>query len=353
MAADRAVWRPTAASCCIEHQPTRSLGIEHQPSSELLGQIPDHPTSAHSRWAGSATDILSRRSVFLHKLLQGLQQLQPDFLSTHAAGQHCLVPAMQFGLSSLQYISSTLAQAGRQEWMGDWLSGAAFVGNNAAWDAVVFLQKLLDQQDTANLVWADASSSSGSSTARQWREAALPLLHAPQTMQWVCLQAVVPMLGQFLQQAAATAGTVSTKASGSSSSSKSSSSSSSSKASSGPRRAAANNEQRAAGSVSGKQWLPAALAPSMPTTYSCFLEQLGCSREVGLWLATNDNDKFGKVYPTKAATKASRQGATPSHVSRSGCEVQPLSKLLWDPSTSTACCCRLFRFSVPANSTPS
>jgi hypothetical protein len=192
---------------------------------------------------------------------------------------------------------------------------------------VVLLQKLLDQQDTATIragalpAWTDASSSSsgsGGTTAGQWREAALPLLHAPQTMQWVCLQAVVPMLGQFLQQAADTAGTASTKT-GSSSSSKASSSSS--KASSDPRRVAVNSQQPAAGSVSGEKWLPAALAPSMPTAYSCFLEQLGCSREVGLWLATNHNDKIGKVYPMKAATKASRQGATPSHVSRSGCEI--------------------------------
>jgi hypothetical protein len=35
----------------------------------------------------------------------------------------------------------------------------------------------------------------------------------------------------------------------------------------------------------GGEWLPAALAPSMPAAYSSMLEQLGCSREVGLWLA--------------------------------------------------------------------
>jgi hypothetical protein len=40
-----------------------------------------------------------------------------------------------------------------------------------------------------------------------------------------------------------------------------------------------------AGIVSGEQWLPAVLAPSMPAAYSNVLEQLGCSREVGLWLA--------------------------------------------------------------------
>jgi hypothetical protein len=300
------LWQQIEQSGVLQHLPA-ALSIT---TPELLDQIPDHPTKAHSCLAGSASEILSWRSFCLGNLLDGLQMLHPNFLSAHAVGQQCLAPAMQFGMSSLQYISSTLAQAGRQEWMGAWLSGAAFVANNGAVDAGKLLRNLLKQQDTANIPWDDASSSSssGSSTAGQLREAALALLRAPQTMQWVYLHAVVSMMGQFLQQAAATAGTASTKTTISSSD---------------PARVAANSPQPAAGSMSGEQWLPAALAHSMPTAYSCFLEQLGCSREAGLWLATKHNDTMGKLYPASAATKAagkvSRQGGTPS-VSRIACD---------------------------------
>jgi hypothetical protein len=55
-------------------------------------------------------------------ILRCLQHLQPSFFTGLAAGQQCLVPAMQLSLSSLQLISTVLlASSGGQEWMAKWL----------------------------------------------------------------------------------------------------------------------------------------------------------------------------------------------------------------------------------------
>jgi hypothetical protein len=92
------------------------------------------------------------------------------------------------------------------------------------------------------------------------------------------------MLGQFLQQAAAAGTTMASSSRGD----------------------AAKSQQSAAGSMSEEQWLPASIAPAMPAAYSSILEQLGSSREVGLWLAEG---LMRAGLPSNAATldKASQR----------------------------------------------
>ena len=59
-------------------------------------------------------------------------------------------------------------------------------------------------------------------------------------------------------------------------------------------RAASSSRQQLSSSALGQQWLPAALAPSMATVYHALLKQLGCSREVGLWVAMNVKKELRK-----------------------------------------------------------
>jgi hypothetical protein len=57
--------------------------------------------------ANYQTDLLD-----MLKLIDSVQRLQPAFLTAHAAGQQCVVPAMQLGMTSMRYISVVLAQEG-------------------------------------------------------------------------------------------------------------------------------------------------------------------------------------------------------------------------------------------------
>jgi hypothetical protein len=99
------------------------------------------------------------------------------------------------------------------------------------------------------------------------------------------LYAVVALLAQFMQQAAGID-------MGTSSSSTTTSS-----------RSAPSSELAATGSISREQRL--ALAAGMPAAYSSMLEQLGCSREMGVWMAEMllnstavriGSDGLGSVY---------------------------------------------------------
>lgn len=115
------------------------------------------------------------------------------------------------------------------------------------------------------------------------------MLQDEHILQWACMTATVAMVAQFLHLETASSSTTSI-ASSSSTSSRSGAATSN----------AHSSRQPAAGSMSGRQWPPlpqaacyrssqhAALAPTgmMPAAYSSVLEQLGCSKEVALWIAT-------------------------------------------------------------------
>ena len=291
----------------------------------------------------SVGKVMSETSIRILNTVGTLQKLQPSFLTAHAAGRHCVVPAMQYALATLQFISTVMVQTGQQKWMEQWLGCAWDTGIASVSAATAVLHDQLDQgasessrgasssqgqhAGSATAVAAGSSGSGSSNTAD-----ALAVLQAEQTLQWCCLDALVPMLAQFLQEGR---GTDADTASGlTSSSSSAAAASSSSRADkqlavvqrnllAGPQnlssalQQAANSgafgrvagsassssshhthhhhqhsHQSTAGSSSGRpreQWLPAALAPSMPKAYSFTLEQLGCSREVGLWLAERLN----------------------------------------------------------------
>jgi hypothetical protein len=108
-----------------------------------------------------------------------------------------------------------------------------------------------------------SSGSSGSSSAAEGFAGVLQVLQAHETEQWVCLHAIMPILMHFLRQATATVAVP--RSSGSNNSS--------------------SNQGPFAASMIGDQWLPAVLAPKVPEAYSRALGQLGCSRQVGLWIA--------------------------------------------------------------------
>ena len=141
--------------------------------------------------------------------------------------------------------------------------------------AIILLDCLEKQQGAGRGAGSSSSSnsttnSSSSSSTVKRRDAALAVLAAEETVPCVCLNAVMPMLVQYVQQAATGSDAPTACTSTSSSSSNSS-------------RGApvANHQQPAA----VEQWLSGALAAGMPAAYSSMLEQLGVSREVGLWLA--------------------------------------------------------------------
>ena len=262
-----------ASSCGL-----KAMLLEQLEKSGLLQQLPVLLSSNFPYLQGRAADDpsgLEQYTSTLFRLLDAVQQLHPSFLTDHEAGQQCLAPAMQLSLGSMQFLSSVVGQAGKQDRMvlEGWLDSCWEVADSAA-DAVNSLLERFDQLG----------------------DAARAVLGAQQISQWVSMHAAVHMLMGFLQLQQATATRVNPLATASSNSNSSarSSSSSSSKANRHQhgRKPSAGRKSREKGSGSGgegnalgEEWLPAALAPSMPAAYSMLLENLGCSREVGLWMA--------------------------------------------------------------------
>jgi hypothetical protein len=127
--------------------------------SSFLQQLPSAFTLQASRMQASGAQHIDSASVFLHMpafhLWGGLQRLQPSFLTDHVTGQQCIVPAMQLGLASLQYISKAASQGGRQDWMRDLLQLSCNAALDAATAAVSPLEYFFDEQE--------GSSSDGSS----------------------------------------------------------------------------------------------------------------------------------------------------------------------------------------------
>jgi hypothetical protein len=243
--------------------------------SAVLQQLPHAFSLQASRMQLSAGQHLDSASMFLHMpafhLWESLQRLQPSFQTDHVKGQQCIVPAMQLGLASLQYISKAVSQGGRQDWRRDLLRLSCNAALDAATAAVSPLEYLFDEQE--------GSSSDGSSDSIEG--VAADVLQAEETLQCICLSALVPMLVAFLQQAPAMNTATNSTASTSSRTRSSRGNSASSAAISH-----GDSEPTYSSCQTREQWLPAALAHSMPAGYSSMLEQLGCSREVGLWLAT-------------------------------------------------------------------
>ena len=203
-------------------------------------------------------------------MLRALQQIQPSFFTDHAAGRQCLVPAAQLSLDNMRYLSPGVVRAAGhlwQAWMEHWLRGCWALASITAPAAKSLLKGWQDKD-------ADV-------------DPALAGLADAQIWQWGCLNVVVTMLmATTVRQAATTSVSPSTTSS-------SSSSSSSSDAALARHQ---HSSQPSASSVSG-EWLPATLAPSMPAAYRNVLEQLGCSREVGLWMAVLMAD-MKQVFPS-------------------------------------------------------
>mgnify|MGYP001807281310 CR=1 FL=1 len=223
------------------------------------------------------------------ELVDGLRKLQPSFLTACAAGQQCLSAILQLTLSSMQYISSeretVLAQAGKEEWTERWLAVALGTASSTASAADRIVKLFNSEQQASGSTAAGATSgntsssssssrsstSSGASSRAGSRDTAsgLGVLQAEQLLQWYCLRPIVWMLAQHMQEATATGSSQQHGQLGE------------------------NRIATASSSVSEQQWLPVALAPTMPAAYSMMLEQQGVSREVGLWLATLTWNKDG------------------------------------------------------------
>ena len=265
--------------------------------SGLLQQLPDAldcqpgvlqacPTAVQKSMAGMASDTMLISNLF--NLLYGLQTLQPAFLTSHAEGRRCVFPAMQLGLRTLQFVSTAFKQVGRQEIMQELLTRS---WDGASTVAAVALKAL---QSSAPETGGSAGSGSHGSSSPGSSAAALQLLQVQQTTEWVCLSVVMPMVAQFLQQAtdmpntptSSSSRTTGLRGGAASSNRKAAAASATGKASSRQ-----CSRQPVTNTVAGEQWLPAALAPSMPATYSSLLEQLGVGREVALWLATHINSR--------------------------------------------------------------
>jgi hypothetical protein len=266
--------------------------------SGLLQQLPDaldfepgvlraRPTAVQKGMAGMATDTMMISNIF--NLLYGLQQLQPSFLTDHAVGRRCVVPAMQLGLRTLQFVSTAFKQVGRQEWMQELLTRSWNGASSAAIVAADVLKNRLVEECESTGSDSHGSSSTGNSAT------VLQLLQAQETTQWVCLRVVMPMVAQFLQQSADTPGNPAST----NSTCCCQQCTADSTASSNCRPAAASSRQHSRqpqqNNAPGKQWLPAVLAPSMPATYSSMLKQLGVGREVALWLAMHVNSRDRSV----------------------------------------------------------
>jgi hypothetical protein len=90
---------------------------------QLPGMLNSHLQTLQSNepHAGESTREIFIDMINLCTLLSSLRKLNPIYLSAHAAGQQCLVPAMQLALSSLPYISIALAHEGQRAWMQQWL----------------------------------------------------------------------------------------------------------------------------------------------------------------------------------------------------------------------------------------
>jgi hypothetical protein len=244
-------------------QQLEQSGILHQLPAALRLQVVHITTNAPAVMSG-----LPEHTVNVLQLLRSLQRLYPSFLTDHAAGQQCVGLIMQLALTTLQYVSrELLAQSGRHERLQCCLCCAWDTASAATFDIRTLLERLCDQQ-------TDGASSSSSSSTSNGAAAALAVLQDEHILRWACMNATVVMVAQFLHLATATSSTTSTTSSSSSSTSRDAGGSSH------------RSRQLVVGNMPGRQWLPAALAHSMPAAYSSVLEQLGCSREVGLWLAT-------------------------------------------------------------------
>jgi hypothetical protein len=314
---------------------------EQLEQSGLLQQLPDALIRQASHLQLPVDQLGDSAELSLHttnllKIMHWLRQLHPSFHTVHAAGRQCAGPAMQLGLSSLQYISSTLEKTGRQEWMGLWLHNSWDTASSAAHAARTVLESVINPEDAG----ARSSSSrpqthqaspctAGSNSGGSQRDAALALLQAEQTTQWACLHTVVTMLMDSVKDVTKETGTGSSSSSSTiRSRNNTSSSTATSTHNSSPHTAARRNrsptmaasstskarassgqhsQPLSAGNTSEEQWLPAQLAPSMPAAYGSVLEQVGCSREVGLWLALD-------LKPGNHLNSGEEHGMSPSEV---------------------------------------
>jgi hypothetical protein len=251
-------------------------GLLQQLPGMLRSNLADLQISDGSR-APLAPDRLSGQTFVLLSLLSGLQHLQPKAQGT---GQQFVVPAMQLAMKVVQHISTACSQTGKQDWMEAWLAKTAQVANN-------LLRSFMLQHKsavTAAIAAAAAESSNrGGSSSSNLHGAVVEVLKSEHTLQWLCLDALVPMLAQLMLKDTAPAG--SSRRGGSSSSS------------SGAAAPSHQHDQRPSSSSSSSSsssiWQPEALAPSMRAAYSNLLDQLGCSREVGLWLALIETKEEG------------------------------------------------------------
>ena len=272
-------------------QQIEQSGLLQQLPGQLSVETAQHIRTPyrHSALGMYAAERMSRTTSNLLHTVGALQRVYPMLFSAYPAGRQCLVLAMQLALSSLQYISTAMTKSGRQEWMENWLDSSWTVGTTAASTLFLLNQEASGTGVSSSTQHQHASPGAACSSSSASGDA-LPLLQAKQTLKWCCLDAVVPMLAQDIQQAGN-----SDTASGSRSTATGSSSSTGTATSSRQHR-----QQAPARSVLKNQWLPAALAPSMPTAYSSMLKQLGCSREVGLWVALRNilGDDHGEGSPS-------------------------------------------------------
>jgi hypothetical protein len=158
---------------------------------ELHNQLNSNLQDLHSSMAAHPSDsaaskMLAKHTTSLLEVLVRLRQVHPSFLLAQAAGHQCV-------LTSLQCISTVMAQAGLQEWMEGWMIcswNAGWFANSAALYPSV--EALRDQ----------LAGGSGSSSSSSQHDPAV--LQAEPTVQWCCLEVLKPMLSQFLLQAAGT-----------------------------------------------------------------------------------------------------------------------------------------------------
>ena len=251
-------------------------GLLQQIPSMLRSNLADLHISDESR-APIAPDRLSGQTFLLLLLLSGLQHLQPKAQGT---GQQFVVPAMQLAMQVIQHISTACSQTGKQDGMEAWLAKTAQVANNLLRSFMLQHKSAVTAAIAAAAAAAAGSSNRGGSSSSNLHGAVLAVLQSEHTLRWLCLDTLVPMLAQLMLQDTAPGGS-------SSRGGISSSSSSSSGA------AAPSHQHPSSSSSSSSIWQPAALAPGMPAAYSNLLDQLGCSREVGLWLALIETKEQG------------------------------------------------------------
>jgi hypothetical protein len=263
------LWEQVERSGFLQHLP----GLLDSQVSVLQARMAAGQPSA------STTDTLAASLVgTVFHLFGRINDLQPSFLTTHAAGQLSLVPAMQLSVLSWQHVSTALPQLGPQEWMRN-LLGASWHGiNTGSYAATALLNASSSANQGAgsaeNLVAELIAALQQPQQPRASRQTAPvpPVLRAEQTVQCCCLSALMWMLVQFLQTTDTPEPTTPA-------------SSSRSSAAAPVGSCSQNPQPSVAGAAAGDRWLPGVLAPSLPAAYGSVLQQLGCSREVGLWLA--------------------------------------------------------------------